>query len=181
MRQAVPWYFLTKWAIPCLFFFIFVFSTELTLNNCSIKVLPMIGFELRISGVGGDCSTNWATTTAPVQWYLPPFGSKWLFSALWPSSANFILTKEPGANNPNSLKLILVGLQRILEAADIVKFAMASVWPDWANFKSSLPKKSSKLAQIFGKFIGYFEVPNFLRKTYFGCFLGHQLETLGYF
>ena len=112
---------------------------------------------------------------------LAPFGSKWLFSALWPSSANFILTKEPGANNPNSLKLILVGLQRILAAADIVKFAMASVWPDWANFKSSLPKKSSKLAQIFGKFIGYFEVPNFWRKTYFGCFFGHQLETLGYF
>ena len=25
----------------------------------------MTGFEARIYGVGGDCSTNWATTTAP--------------------------------------------------------------------------------------------------------------------
>ena len=28
------------------------------------KSLPMTGFEPRISGVGGDRSTNWATTTA---------------------------------------------------------------------------------------------------------------------
>ena len=30
------------------------------------KSLPMSRFELRISGVGGDRSANWATTTAPV-------------------------------------------------------------------------------------------------------------------
>ena len=29
------------------------------------KSLPMSGFELRIFGVGGDRSANWATTTAP--------------------------------------------------------------------------------------------------------------------
>ena len=29
---------LNKWSIPCLFFFIFVFSTQLTVNKCSIKV-----------------------------------------------------------------------------------------------------------------------------------------------
>ena len=28
-------------------------------------MLPMTGFELRTSGIGSDCSTNWAITTAP--------------------------------------------------------------------------------------------------------------------
>ena len=45
-----------------LFFFIFVFF------YCNVqlvdKILPMLGFEPQISGVGSDCSTNWATTTA---------------------------------------------------------------------------------------------------------------------
>ena len=31
---------LFKWAIPSLFFFIFAFLTELTVNKCSIKVCP---------------------------------------------------------------------------------------------------------------------------------------------
>ena len=33
------------------------------------KSLPMTGFEPRISGVGGDCSTKWATTTALTQFF----------------------------------------------------------------------------------------------------------------
>ena len=41
------------------FFFTFVFSIQLT-----AKKLPMTGFELRISGIGGNSSANWATTTA---------------------------------------------------------------------------------------------------------------------
>ena len=32
------------------------------------KFLPMTGFEPRTSGIGSNCSTNWATTTAPVEW-----------------------------------------------------------------------------------------------------------------
>ena len=32
----------------------------------SIKDLPMTGFELWISGIRIDCSTNWGTTTAPL-------------------------------------------------------------------------------------------------------------------
>ena len=46
-----------KWAIPVLFFFIFVFSTQ------KINDLSMTGFKPRTSGVGSDYSTNWATTT----------------------------------------------------------------------------------------------------------------------
>ena len=47
------------------FFFLFVFSiVQLVHRN-----LPMSGFEPQISGVGRDCSTNWATTTAQV-WVL---------------------------------------------------------------------------------------------------------------
>ena len=48
------------WAIPGLFFFIFVFSIQSSLNT----KLPTTGFELRISGAGRDCSANCATTTA---------------------------------------------------------------------------------------------------------------------
>ena len=52
-----------KWAIPGLFFFIFVFSIQLTVN-VRYKFLPMTGFEPRTSGIGSNRSTNWATTTA---------------------------------------------------------------------------------------------------------------------
>ena len=43
-----------------LFFFIFVFSIQLTVNKCSIEILPLTGFEV---GVGSDRCTNWATNT----------------------------------------------------------------------------------------------------------------------
>ena len=46
-----------KWAIPGLFFFIFVFSIHLTVN-VQYKFLPMSGFEPRTSGMGSDRSTN---------------------------------------------------------------------------------------------------------------------------
>ena len=49
-----------RWAIPGLFFFSFVFSIVQLVD----KIMQMSGFELRISGVGSDCSTNWTTTTA---------------------------------------------------------------------------------------------------------------------
>ena len=41
------------------------------------KSLPMTGFEPRISGDGGDRSTNWATTTAPSN-----IGSRSIFLAV---------------------------------------------------------------------------------------------------
>ena len=45
-----------RWAIPDLFFYIFVFSIfNLQLVDTT---LPMLGFKPRISGVGSDCSTN---------------------------------------------------------------------------------------------------------------------------
>ena len=49
-----------NWAILGLFFFIFVFSIQLTVNKCSIEILPLTGFEV---GVGSDRCTNWATNT----------------------------------------------------------------------------------------------------------------------
>ena len=51
------WFPFLKWAIPASFFFIFVFSTQLTINKMLYKSLPMTGFELRITGVKGDRST----------------------------------------------------------------------------------------------------------------------------
>ena len=52
--------FLKKLAIPSLFFFIFVFSIQLRVNNQSsiYKFLPMTGFELWTSGIGSNRSIN---------------------------------------------------------------------------------------------------------------------------
>ena len=46
-------YLLISWAIPGLFFFIFDLNVQLV-----GKVLLMSGFELPISGVGSNLSTN---------------------------------------------------------------------------------------------------------------------------
>ena len=56
--------FLKNEPFPPSFFFIFVFLITVD-SKCSIYFLPMTGFEPRTSGIGSDCSTNWATTTAP--------------------------------------------------------------------------------------------------------------------
>ena len=37
---------------------------QLRVNKCSILILPIAGFGLQSSGVGSNCSANWATTTA---------------------------------------------------------------------------------------------------------------------
>ena len=62
-------FFLKKWAIPCLFFFIFVFSIQITVN-VQYNFLPMTGFEPRTSGVGSNRATYWATTTALNPYFL---------------------------------------------------------------------------------------------------------------
>ena len=53
-RQATQAILLKNGPFQASFFFIFVFSTQLTVNKCSIKVLRMTGFKPRISGVRGD-------------------------------------------------------------------------------------------------------------------------------
>ena len=58
--------FLKKWAIPGLFSLYFRLFNTVDSKQMFDKSLPMSRFELRISGVGGDRSANWATTTAPV-------------------------------------------------------------------------------------------------------------------
>ena len=69
------WHILFKrWAIHGLFFFIFVFSIQLTVN-IQWFYLSMTGFELRTSGAGSDHSTNWATTTYS-------YVSNWIFRAV---------------------------------------------------------------------------------------------------
>ena len=42
-----------KWANPGLFFLIFVFSTVYS-KYVQYKILPMAGFEMRISGLGSN-------------------------------------------------------------------------------------------------------------------------------
>ena len=48
---------------PGLFFFIFVFGT-VNIKHDVNEIMPMIGFDLRASGVGRNCSANWATDNA---------------------------------------------------------------------------------------------------------------------
>ena len=66
-RQEVLAYFF-KWAIPGLFFFIFVFSIVAS-KYVQCKILPMTILELRTSSFGSDHTANWATTTAQVLAY----------------------------------------------------------------------------------------------------------------
>ena len=69
IAQAEPWLlgkpldlpfqvFIKRWAIPGLYFLIFVLSIVRLVD----KILPMSGFEPQISGVRSNHSTNWATT-----------------------------------------------------------------------------------------------------------------------
>ena len=52
-----------KLAIPGLFLLYFRLFNTVDSKQMFDKSLPMTGFEQQISGVGGDRSTNWATTT----------------------------------------------------------------------------------------------------------------------
>ena len=69
-------FFLKNGPLPASFslFLSFQYTVDskkmLDLNN----FLPMTGFEPRTSGIGSDCFTNWATTTAPKIWDL------WVFT-----------------------------------------------------------------------------------------------------
>ena len=49
---------LKRWAIPGLFFFIFDFSIIQWVDKLVDNILPIRGFEPRISDVGRDRSTN---------------------------------------------------------------------------------------------------------------------------
>ena len=68
IQTALELLLFSKWAIPGHFFFIFVFSKQLTTNKWNF--LPMTGFEPQTSGVGSNHSTNWVTTTdSPLSWF----------------------------------------------------------------------------------------------------------------
>ena len=55
--------FLKNWAIPGLFFLYFRLFNSYS-KYVHYNILPMPGFELRITGIGSDRSANWPTTTA---------------------------------------------------------------------------------------------------------------------
>ena len=64
-QQSLEWFFKIYGQFPLSFIFIFVFSMQLTVNNCSNNNSPKTGFEMRTSGIGSDRSANWVATTAP--------------------------------------------------------------------------------------------------------------------
>ena len=67
-----------KWDIPSPFFFIFVFSIQLIVNNVQYKLCRRTGFKLQICGVGSDHFTTWAKTTAPCRLMLKSICISWL-------------------------------------------------------------------------------------------------------
>ena len=70
--------FFLKWAVPGLFFFNFVYSTPLTVNKCSIKVLPMTGFEPWIRPLYQVSHNH-----CPLQVDFENYFSRFLFKALF--------------------------------------------------------------------------------------------------
>ena len=61
--MTITSFFKKNGSVSASFLFIFVFSIQFTVN-VQYKFLPMTGFKPWTSGIGSDCSTNWATTTA---------------------------------------------------------------------------------------------------------------------
>ena len=55
-RKNADYFF--KWDIPSPFFFIFVFSIQLIVNNVQYKLCRRTGFKLQICGVGSDHFTT---------------------------------------------------------------------------------------------------------------------------
>ena len=100
--------FLKKWPFPASF--PLYLSLQHRFNAVNSKKLPMSRFELRITGVRSNCSTNWATTTDPClccssSVFRTPFGfTKIQFTI----QVNF----QPNVKN---------GSSRV-------------VWPDWAIY-----------------------------------------------
>ena len=78
-----------SWAILGLFFFIFVFST-VNSKFVQYNILPMIGFELRTSGIGRNRSASLATP-------LPHFSQSLFLNGL--SAASFCLFLSFQTNN----------------------------------------------------------------------------------
>ena len=64
-EPEVPAYFKKGLSLPLFLYFCLFYISQLI-----DKFLLMLGFELRIFGVGSDCSANCATTTAQVPAYL---------------------------------------------------------------------------------------------------------------
>ena len=54
-----------KWAIPGSFFFVPVFSMQLTVKNGLYKSLPMTGFEQRTSDITSDLSDQLSHNHCP--------------------------------------------------------------------------------------------------------------------
>ena len=62
--KIIFYFFCKNRPIPAAFFFMCFFSTDKS-KRVEHKILPVTGFEPRISGIGSDRSANWATTTDP--------------------------------------------------------------------------------------------------------------------
>ena len=72
---------LLQWPIPGFFTFIFCLFNTIKCK-CSIQILPMTEFEPWTSGVGSDCSTNWATTTVPLHNWPVRFLSRFVVTVI---------------------------------------------------------------------------------------------------
>ena len=112
-----------KWAIPDLFFFIFVFPTKLTANKCSFKNSPIPWFKPRTSGVGINCSANWA-----------PGGGAPSFESLFEISFSDQSQRKFWKRQFRLLSKFLAGkIEMARRERDIWK-DLCTVWPDWVIY-----------------------------------------------
>ena len=120
------------------------------------KFLPMTGFEPRTSGIGSNCSTNWATTTSHVSvLYVYIFGHVTLKiliilplsnSHFLPQNVHFHLSGlNPGTSFPPHPRCIKRGNVRLW--SDKLGCNSQPVWPDWAIF-CTLGNHSKLVAKI---------------------------------
>ena len=111
-------------------------------KNVQYKILSMTGFESQTSGIGSNCSTNWATTTA-------------LFASSWPLQILCVFCCLPITR-----AVLFISLIRALDCYRMIVLSLSlknthTVWPGVGvknvqyKFLSMTVSKSCLFTEIF--------------------------------
>ena len=133
-----------KRAIPGLFFLYFrLFNTVDKQLNVRYKSLPITGSEPRISGVGSNQSTNWATTTArrKAKFLVAIKNEFWLIFGLSFLHPEWVHKTA----NPDAKEILIrlfwhqrpFGRQKIVAMQKILKYK-SKKRPNWGNAGSAI-------------------------------------------
>ena len=123
-------------------FFILSIGNYCFSKNVQYKILSMTGFESQTSGIGSNCSTNWATTTA-------------LFASSWPLQILCVFCCLPITR-----AVLFISLIRALDCYRMIVLSLSlknthPVWPGVGvknvqyKFLSMTVSKSCLFTEIF--------------------------------